>query len=66
MYTNGQQLTEDDHFLDHIEHEVPIQIYFEKQHNDIGFVELVSVHYVKVNNTLYSRNFFTFISRPGY
>lgn len=66
MYLNGQQLTEDRHFQDHIIHEVPVQIYLDKNHNDIGFVEKVSSHYVKMNNTFYSRNIYTFISRPGY
>lgn len=66
MYINGQQLTEDEHFQDHVEHEVPIQIYYLKEHNDIGYVEKVSTHYIKVNNTFYSRNCFTFVSRPGY
>ncbi|HEX7057834.1 MAG TPA: hypothetical protein VF260_11670 [Bacilli bacterium] len=66
MYVNGQVLTNDDHFQDHILHEVPIQIYLDKQHSDIGFVENISPHYVKINGTFYNRALFTFVSRPGY
>ncbi|HEY0828764.1 MAG TPA: hypothetical protein VGE40_11750 [Bacilli bacterium] len=66
MYENGQHLTEDNHFQDHIEHEVPVQVYLEKTHDDIGFVEKVSQDYIKVNDTFYSRQMFTFVSRPGY
>ncbi|WP_223298917.1 hypothetical protein [Paenibacillus darwinianus] len=66
IYINGQHLFEDRHFLDHIEHEVPIQIYCEREHSDIGFIEQFSADYVKVNNVFYNRDQFTFISRPGY
>lgn len=66
MYVNGQILTEDLQFQDHIDHEVPIQIYKNNHHNDIGFVEQVSSHYIKLNDTFYNRSHFTFISRPGY
>ncbi|MEB3103257.1 hypothetical protein [Ferviditalea candida] len=66
MYLNGQVLTEDLHFWDHYEHRVPVQIYLEKQHNDIGFVEAITAYYIKINNVYYRREFFTFISRPGY
>ncbi len=66
MYVNGQELTRDRHFQDHILHEVPIQIYYEKMHDDIGFIEKISPDYIKVNNTFYNRELYTFISRPGY
>ncbi|MEI7027677.1 hypothetical protein [Paenibacillus sp. y28] len=66
MYRNGQNLTEDLHFQDHLEHEVPIQIYLGVNHKDIGFVEQYSGIFIKVNNTFYRRDYFTFISRPGY
>lgn len=66
MYVNGQKICEDLHFLDHIVHEVPVQIYLGQEHNDIGFIEAFDPAYVKVNNTLYKREVFTFISRPGY
>lgn len=66
MYLNGQQLTDDNHFQDHIEHEVPIQIYLEQKHDDSEFVEKISPDYIKVNDTFYSRRVFAFISRPSY
>ena len=66
VYLNGQPLFEDRHFLDHIDHEVPIQIYWDKEHTDIGFIESFCEDYVVVNQVLYNRRQFTFISRPGY
>jgi hypothetical protein len=66
VYLNGQMLLEDKHFFDHIDHEIPIQIYCGIEHSDIGFIELFCSDYVKVNNMLYNRDQFTFISRPGY
>ena len=66
MYENGQHLTEDEHFTDHIERDVPIQIYCNNLHNDIGYVQEMSGMYIKMNNTFYRRDQFRFISRPGY
>jgi hypothetical protein len=66
MYENGEQLYEDRHFLDHMECEVPVQVYLRGEHRDIGYVEYYSVHFIKVNNTLYNRSLFEFVSRPGY
>ncbi|OGX61546.1 MAG: hypothetical protein A2189_01390 [Paenibacillus sp. RIFOXYA1_FULL_44_5] len=66
MYINGQEISEDTHFQDHIEHQVPIQIYRNSQHKDIGYIEDYNGNFIKVNNTFYNRNQFTFISRPGY
>ncbi len=66
MYTNGQSISSNDQFLDHVKDHIPIQIYHNARHRDIGFVEKVSYHYVKVNNTFYSRQLYTFVSRPGY
>lgn len=66
MYENGQPLVADAHFLDHLVHEVPVQIYRGRHHDDIGYVRTFSDTYVRVNNTLYRRDAFTFISRPGY
>lgn len=66
MYVNGQFLSEDQHFQDHLDHEVPIQIYMQSDHRDIGFVEGFCPRFVKVNNIFYNRQWFTFISRPGY
>jgi hypothetical protein len=45
---------------------VPIQIYRNNQHNDIGFVQEITALYVKINDTFYRRDEFRFISRPGY
>lgn len=66
MYSNGEKLTEDLHFQDHIDYFVPIQIYIEQQHSDIGFIEKYCSSYVKVNDTFYNRDAYVFISRPGY
>jgi hypothetical protein len=66
MYTNGQQITSNNHFQDHVKQHIPIQIYHNARHRDIGFVEKFSYDYVKVNDTFYSRQRYTFISRPGY
>lgn len=66
MYLNGQIITEDRQFQDHMEHEVPVQIYLEHDHNDIGYVERFTPSFIKVNRTYYNRSLFTFISRPGY
>jgi hypothetical protein len=66
MYVNGQRLSDDRHFQDHLEQEVPVQIYYESSHSDIGFVEAFCSQFVKVNNIFYNRHWFTFVSRPGY
>ncbi|PDO11092.1 MAG: hypothetical protein BLM47_03615 [Candidatus Reconcilbacillus cellulovorans] len=65
-YENGQLLTEDWHFHDHMECEVPVQIYLGDTHKDIGFVEQVMPGFVKINNTYYNRNTYRFVSRPGF
>jgi len=66
VYFNGQQLTEDQHFLDHILHHVPIQVYLASEHQDIGFIAQFCDRYVHIDGSRYERNRFTFISRPGY
>lgn len=66
VYMNGQQLYDNQHFEDHIRHAVPVQIYLDREHSDIGFIEHYCPDYVKVNNVFYRRSQFTFISRPGY
>ncbi|WP_308637021.1 hypothetical protein [Paenibacillus silvisoli] len=66
MYVNGQLIFDDSHFHDHHEHQVPVQIYWGKEHHDIGYVETISPSYIKMNNVFYSRKQFTFVSRPGY
>ncbi|WP_248929099.1 hypothetical protein [Paenibacillus hamazuiensis] len=66
MYVNGQQLTEDDHFREHLEHGIPIQVYEQALHRDIGFIDDFTEHFIKINSVLYNRRLHTFISRPGY
>jgi hypothetical protein len=66
MYSFGQTLTVDVQFYDHIEHEIPIQIYQDHNHTDIGYIASYSDHFVMVNQTSYCRKQFTFVSRPGY
>lgn len=66
MYVNGQQISDDMHFIDHIECQVPVQIYLESNHRDIGFIEQFNNYFIQVNNTFYNRSMYTFISRPGY
>ncbi|MBP2119352.1 hypothetical protein J2Z45_002945 [Cohnella lubricantis] len=66
MYMNGQIIFDDDHFLDHMDAEVPIQVYRGRLHKDIGFIEYYGKEFVKVNNIFYSRRQFIFVSRPGY
>lgn len=66
MYSNGQHISEDRHFQDHLEHEVPVQIYYAESHKDIGFVERFTPSFIQVNRTCYIRSLYTFVSRPGY
>lgn len=66
MYYNGQVLLEDQHFMDHLKHEVPIQVYYNEHHHDIGHVQSLCPLFIKINNIFYNRKLFTFISRPGY
>jgi len=66
IYENGQPLDEDRHFLDHIVHEVPIQVYLGAEHQDIGFVERFSTSHVRINDVDYDRSRYKFVSRPGY
>lgn len=66
MYINGEKLTKDLHFQDHMDCIVPVQIYCNQGHSDIGFIEKFSSLFVKMNNTFYNRDEYTFISRPGY
>ncbi|MFC0216127.1 hypothetical protein ACFFK0_27400 [Paenibacillus chartarius] len=65
-YGNGELLHEDRHFYDHVEYQVPVQVYCQGIHRDIGYVEYYSEFFIKVNNTYYNRKMFTFVSRPGY
>lgn len=66
LYWNGQQLYEDQHLMDHIDSDVPVQVYCNGEHSEIGFIEQFCADYVKINNVFYSRKQFTFVSRPGY
>lgn len=66
MYRFGQILVEDIHFLDHMEHGIPVQVYYLSKHLDIGFVHGISRDYIKIGEYYYSRSRYTFISRPGY
>lgn len=66
MYHFGQALITDLHFLDHMKHGIPVQVYCRKQHVDIGFVQGVTQNYIKVGTYYYSRDLYSFISRPGY
>jgi hypothetical protein len=66
MYENGQPLINDSHFQDHVACRVPVQVYYQNQHKDIGYVEAYSSNFVKVNNTYYNRHLYVFLSRPGY
>jgi len=66
MYDNGQTLTQDLHFQDHLEACVPVQVYYQNSHKDIGFIEYYTTHFIKVNNIFYNRFLYTFISRAGY
>jgi hypothetical protein len=45
---------------------VPVQIYLDRMHKDIGYVQRYTHSFIKVNSTYYNRGLYTFISRPGY
>lgn len=66
MLYHGAALIKDEHFQYHIAERVPVQIYESHQHSDIGYIEKFCSAYVKVNDTYYHREQFTFVSRPGY
>lgn len=66
MYSFGQVLSEDIHFLDHMEHGIPVQVYNGRRHLDIGFVQGISREFIKIGNLYYRRSLYTFVSRPGY
>lgn len=62
----GEELSEDSHFQNHLDCGIPVQVYYNGKHADIGLVESVTSQYVKINDIYYARHLFTFISRPGY
>ncbi|RTE08075.1 hypothetical protein EJQ19_19195 [Paenibacillus whitsoniae] len=66
MYLNGEELTSDDHFQDHADSDIPVQVYYQNVHKDIGFIELYNRFFIKINHTYYNRNSHVFLSRPGY
>ncbi|MDD9272035.1 hypothetical protein ACFPES_33925 [Paenibacillus sp. GCM10023248] len=66
MYLNGQQLISDHHFQDHIDAGIPVQVYYQNLHKDIGYIEIYTEHFVKVGNTFYNRKTHFIVSRPGY
>lgn len=66
MYTFGQKLIKDLHFYHHLWYKVPVQIYLNQVHEDIGFIQSYNEQYIRMNNTRYSRNDYVFLSRPGY
>lgn len=66
MYLFGQILTQDIHFLHHMEHEIPVQVYLGPQHADIGYVCSISRHFVRIGPVYYNRGIYRFVSRPGY
>ncbi|MDF2926291.1 MAG: hypothetical protein K0R57_5205 [Paenibacillaceae bacterium] len=66
MYRFGQVLDRTEQFLDHMEHGIPVQVYYRKHHMDIGFIQGISRHFIKIGGLYYSRKLYVFISRPGY
>lgn len=66
MYFFGQTLVKDIHFLDHMMHGIPVQVYRQGVHQDIGYIRGISRDYIKVGDYYYSRCLHRFVSRPGY
>lgn len=66
MYSFGHVLSEDIHFLDHMEHGIPVQVYEGRLHIDIGFIHGFSRDFVKIGGLYYRRCLYIFVSRPGY
>lgn len=59
-------MTEDSQFRDHIEYRIPVQVYLDRRHQDIGFIEDFQAPFIRINNTIYNLDYYTFVSRPGY
>ena len=66
MYINGECISDDVHFRDHVDHLIPVQVYVGNEHRDIGYVMDYCKNFVRINNILYSRAYYRFVSRPGY
>ncbi|MRN57217.1 hypothetical protein [Paenibacillus monticola] len=66
MLHQGEILTLQRHFQYHIQNAVPVEIYLDNVHIDIGILTAVDESFVELQGTLYNRGLFIFISRPGY
>ncbi|MFE4714558.1 MULTISPECIES: hypothetical protein [Paenibacillus] len=66
MLRQGEKLMLHRHFQYHIQYAVPVEIYLDNVHIDIGILTAVDEGFVELQGTLYNRNRYTFISRPGY
>jgi hypothetical protein len=66
MLRQGEILTHQRHFQYHIQFAVPVEVYRGDVHIDIGVLIAVDEGFVELQGTLYNRNIFTFVSRPGY
>jgi hypothetical protein len=64
MLHQGEILTLQRHFQYHIQHAVPVEIYLDNVHVDIGVLTAVDESFVELQGTLYNRGLF--ISRPGF
>ncbi|WP_223069032.1 hypothetical protein [Paenibacillus caui] len=66
MLAFGSELVLDSHFREHLEHHIPVQIYFRGIHEGIGRITGYNRFFVEIEGTLYNRKSYSFISRPGY
>lgn len=63
---HGELITQDPDIEEHILAKIPVQIYLQDEHEDIGFIDAYTSQFIKMNQVCYNRNMYTFISRPGY
>ena len=49
-----------------MKHAIPVQVYEQGCHKNVGLITAVDAQFVEIEGALYNRNFYTFISRPGY
>ncbi|MUG68791.1 MULTISPECIES: hypothetical protein [Paenibacillus] len=61
-----QRLTHHSHFQYHMKHAIPVQVYERDCHVDVGLITAVDPNFVEIEGTLYNRQTFVFVSRPGY
>ncbi|MFP4978589.1 hypothetical protein ACE6ED_24495 [Paenibacillus sp. CN-4] len=66
MLDPGEVLTLHRQFQYHIEQGIPVEVYRDGVHVDIGLLTAVDTHFAELQGTLYNRSRFTFVSRPGY